>query len=194
MKSNVDKKSGTIAALLLVILLLSVMLVTNRENVSMGHMDHSTDISSEYSSNDIMFAQMMIPHHQQAVEFSKLAISKSQNPKILALAEQIKAAQVPEISQMKAWLSSAGTSLMGEHGMAMDGMLTDDEIATLASSTGTNFDRLFLEGMIAHHQGALTMISMIEDSENAEAKKLAENIKSSQSAEIEVMKEYLQSL
>lgn len=194
MKINVDRKSGAIAALLLIVLLLSLALVTQRESGGMGHMNHSTDISSEFSSNDIMFAQMMIPHHQQAVEMSNLAIAISKNPKILALAGQIKSAQAPEISQMKSWLKSAGTSLMGAHGMAMEGMLTDEEIATLKISTGRDFDQLFLEGMIAHHQGALTMVSMIEDSENAEAKKLAANIKSSQSAEIELMKKYLKEL
>ena len=136
----------------------------------------------------------MIPHHQQAIVMSDFALKTSTNPDVLALARQIKAAQAPEIEQMKGWLSAAGTSLMGAHGMAMDGMLTDSEIATLKSATGSTFDKLFLQGMIGHHEGALTMVSMIVNSDNSEARTLAKNIKTSQSAEIELMKVYLKNL
>jgi uncharacterized protein (DUF305 family) len=73
-------------------------------------------------------------------------------------------------------------------------MLSDEEIATLSKAKGVEFDKLFLSGMIAHHEGALSMVSMIEDSENNEARKLAADIKSSQSAEIELMKSYLATL
>lgn len=125
---------------------------------------------------------------------SDLALKTSSNPEVLALAKQIKAAQAPEIEQMKAWLKAVGTSLMGAHGMAMEGMLTDSEISELKSAKGVSFDKLFLQGMIGHHEGALTMVSMITNSENAEAQKLAQNIKTSQSAEIELMKVYLKNL
>ena len=83
---------------------------------------------------------------------------------------------------------------MGAHGMAMDGMLTDSEIATLKSATGSTFDKLFLQGMIGHHEGALTMVSMVVNSDNSEARTLAKNIKTSQSAEIVLMKVYLKNL
>ena len=83
---------------------------------------------------------------------------------------------------------------MGDHGMHMDGMLSEDEIEQLRQTSGLAFDKLFLAGMIAHHEGALSMVSMIEDSENEEAKTLAQNIKESQSAEIELMKRYLAEL
>jgi uncharacterized protein (DUF305 family) len=81
-----------------------------------------------------------------------------------------------------------------DHDMGMDGMLSDEEIATLSKAKGVEFDKLFLKGMIAHHEGALSMVSMIEDSENNEARKLAADIKGSQSAEIELMKSYLATL
>ena len=194
MKFEFDKKSGAGLALVAIAFFgLGLAINTQRDGDSSGHSGmHSSDSSkSEYSGDDIMFAQMMIPHHQQAVEMSDLAIKNSKNPQVLKLAEQIKAAQAPEISQMKSWLTSAGQSLMGDHGMSMDGMLSDDEIEQLRQSSGKAFDKLFLAGMIAHHEGALSMVSMIEDSENEEAKTLAQNIKVSQSAEIDLMKRYL---
>lgn len=197
MKFEFDKKSGAGLALVAIAFFgLGLAINTQRDGDSSGHSGmHSSDSSkSEYSGDDIMFAQMMIPHHQQAVEMSDLAIKNSKNPQVLKLAEQIKAAQAPEISQMKSWLTSAGQSLMGDHGMSMDGMLSDDEIEQLRQSSGKAFDKLFLAGMIAHHEGALSMVSMIEDSENEEAKTLAQNIKVSQSAEIDLMKRYLAEL
>ena len=192
-----DKKSGASLALVAIAFFgVGLAINTQRDGDSSGHSGmHSSDSSkSEYTGDDIMFAQMMIPHHQQAVEMSELALKNSNNPQVLKLAEQIKAAQEPEISQMKNWLSSAGQSLMGDHGMHMDGMLSDDEIEQLRQSAGKAFDKLFLAGMIAHHEGALSMVSMIEDSENEEAKTLAQNIKVSQSAEIDLMKRFLAEL
>ena len=192
-----DKKSGAGLALVAIAFFgLGLAINTQRDGDSSGHsgMHSSNSSSSDYSSNDIMFAQMMIPHHQQAVEMSDLALKNSKNAQALKLPEQIKAAQAPEISQMKSWLASVGQSLMGDHGMSMDGMLSDDEIVQLRQATGIAFDKLFLTGMIAHHEGALSMVSMIEDSENEEAKTLAQNIKVSQSAEIDLMKRYLAEL
>lgn len=194
MKFEIDKKSGAGLALVAIAFFgLGLAINSQRDSEISGHMGmHSSDSAeSSFSSEDIMFAQMMIPHHQQAVEMSDLALKNSKNPQVLKLAEQIKAAQAPEISQMKSWLAAAGQSLMGDHGMSMDGMLSDDEIDQLSQSSGIAFDKLFLAGMIAHHEGALSMVSMIENSENEEAKTLADNIKVSQSAEIELMKSYL---
>ena len=190
MKIEIDKKTGAIIGLGAVVLFLAGMLISGN-NSTMGM---NTNSQSQYSTSDLMFAQMMIPHHQQAVEMSDIALANSKNEKVLRLAEQIKSAQAPEIEQMKGWLSDAGQNLMGSHGMDMDGMLSETEILALKASTGVEFDRLFLKGMIAHHQGALSMVVMIEDSENAEAKKLAADIKSSQSAEVTLMESYLKGL
>ena len=136
-----------------------------------------------------MFAAMMIPHHEQAIQMSELALLNSNEPEILALANEIKAAQGPEIEQMKSW----GSSMMGSHaGHMMDeGMLSDDEMAQLKDIKGAEFDRLFLEGMIKHHQGAIEMADMIIDSANDEAALLGKNIVESQSAEIERMRQLL---
>lgn len=196
MKIEFDRKKGA-TVLVVALLFFGLGFAINNDGDHggmMGNMHGSNSNNSAYSSNDIMFAQMMIPHHQQAIVMSDLALKTSSNPEVLALAKQIKAAQAPEIEQMKAWLKAAGTSLMGAHGMAMEGMLTDSEISELKSATGVSFDKLFLQGMIGHHEGALTMISMIVDSDNAEARKLAKDIQTSQSAEIVKMKALLETL
>jgi uncharacterized protein (DUF305 family) len=142
---------------------------------------------SGFSGADIMFAQMMIPHHQQAVLMSNLALKTSSNPDIIALAKEIKAAQQPEINQMKVWLTKAGAPLEMGHSMGMGGMLTDSEIATLSAAKGADFDKLFLQGMIAHHQGAIHMAQMVLDSSNAEAAKLGNDIVESQTKQITYM-------
>lgn len=156
-----------------------------------GSMMGNNKSSSGFSGTDIMFAQMMIPHHQQAVDMSTLAETHTTNPEILALAKQIKDAQAPEIKQMSAWIESAGASMEMGHDMGMNGMLSDEQMTALGNAQGAAFDKLYLEGMIGHHEGALQMAKMIENSSNAEAKTLAANIVTSQSAEIEKMKQML---
>ena len=156
-----------------------------------GGMMENSETTSAFSGTDIMFAQMMIPHHQQAVDMSTLAETHTTNPEILALAKQIKDAQAPEIKQMSAWIESAGASLEMGHDMGMNGMLSDEQMTALGNAQGAAFDKLYLEGMIGHHEGALQMAKMIENSSNAEAKTLAANVITSQSAEIDKMKQML---
>ena len=145
---------------------------------------------SAFSSTDLMFAEMMIPHHQQALVMSELALTRSTNSDVLALAKEISAAQAPEIEQMKSW----GATGEMHAGHQMDGMLSDDELAALEAASGSEFDRLFLEGMIKHHQGAIDMAQMVLASENAEVKALGESIVATQQAEIERMQELLKTL
>jgi uncharacterized protein (DUF305 family) len=134
-----------------------------------------------------MFAEMMIPHHQQAIEMSDLALKNSTNPEVLALAQEIKDAQTPEIEQMKSW----GASSVAHMGHIMDGMLSDEEMSELTAATGSSFDKLFLEGMIKHHQGAIDMAEMVIDSKNSEVAALAKAIIEAQRKEIELMRTLL---
>jgi uncharacterized protein (DUF305 family) len=150
--------------------------------------------NSEYSKNDIMFAQMMIPHHQQAVDMGTLAETRASNPAVKVLAAKIKAEQAPEISQMKVWLNNANAGLDMGHDMGMDGMLSDSEFTTLKAATGTSFDMLYLEGMIGHHEGAIVMAKMVLSSKNAEARALGEAIIASQTEQVTYMKELLKTL
>jgi uncharacterized protein (DUF305 family) len=144
--------------------------------------------------NEIMFAQMMIPHHKQAISISETALKKSQNQSILKLSRQIKGAQSSEISQMTYWLKATSSSMTMDHDMKMSGMLTVKELSSLKSLSGTEFDRKFLQLMIKHHQGALEMIDLISDSKNAEAKALSKAIYSAQSKEITSMQQLLKKL
>lgn len=168
-------------------------------SMSMPNMMGSSESASEYSNTDIMFAQMMIPHHQQAVDMSTLAETRTTNPELLALAKQIKEAQAPEIQQMEAWLEKSGSSShmghsMDDMGMGMGGMMSAEQMTALENASGAEFDKLYLEGMIAHHEGAIDMAQMIIGSSNAEAKTLGENIVKSQSAEIKQMKQMLENM
>jgi uncharacterized protein (DUF305 family) len=138
-----------------------------------------------------MFAQMMIPHHQQAVDMGTLAETRASNPEVKALAAKIKGEQAPEITQMKGWLESAGASLDMGHDMGMGGMLTDADMTALKNAKGAAFDRLYLEGMIGHHKGAIHMAQMVVDSSNGEANALGNAIIDSQTKQITYMESLL---
>ena len=161
-----------------------------------GMMDTSDEASasgSAASMDDRMFLMMMVPHHEQAVEMSDLVLQSTRNPEVKSLAEAIKAAQGPEIAKMKGWLDEWGMPDPGtDHMMGNDGMLDAKQMAALKDATGTARDRLYIEGMIAHHEGAVQMAQdVINDGSNAEVKALAEAIVSAQQSEIAKMKQML---
>ena len=196
MQINLNKKTGTLLGVIVVLVLALVFFFAGNTNMSMNHDGHGSMMSDDeatgaYSDDELMFASMMIPHHSQAVTMSELALANTTNPEVLALATAIRDAQGPEITQMQSWLDQSDYSGTHAGHMDMGGMLSDEEIAKLAVAKGAAFDRLFLEGMIAHHEGAIQMAEMIKDSTNSEVKKLFSNIVSSQSAEIEAMKALL---
>ena len=193
MAITVDKKTGILVGIIAVLALGIVFLLAGNSGAPMDHSGHGSTSeeksSSQYSADEIMFAQMMIPHHEQAVTMSELALSNTTTAEIVALATAIRDAQAPEIIQMQSWIDGKSESHM--HDMEMGGMLTDAELAELAELKGAAFDQMFLTAMIAHHEGALDMVEMINDSTNSEVKTLAANIVTSQSAEIEAMKALL---
>lgn len=151
--------------------------------------------ASSLSANDIIFLQMMIPHHEQAIEMSKLAVTNTKNSEVQNLAARIEAAQQPEIDLMKKLLSDAGQSDMPGHGMSHsmgdDGMLSESDMIALASAKDEGFDVLYLTGMIAHHDGAIAMAGDVSNSSNSDVKILVSNIISSQTAEITEMNKLL---
>ena len=158
----------------------------------------SPDSSTEASAADVMFAQMMIPHHQQAVEMSTLAETRASDPEIKALAAQIKGAQQPEIDQMKSWLDEWGMPVMdadeamGSHmGHGMSGMLSDEQMAELEAASGPAFDVLYVQYMIEHHQGAIDMAQDVVDSKDPRVAALAAAIIKAQEAEIAEMQGFL---
>ena len=196
MQINIDKKTGTFLGIILVLVLAVVFLLAGNSGSPMNHSGHGSmssedDASSAYTDDELMFASMMIPHHSQAVTMSELALANSTNPEITSLATAIRDAQAPEIKQMQSWLDQSDYSGTHAGHMDMGGMLSDEELAELSTAKGSSFDRLFLEGMIAHHEGAIDMLSMIKNSTNSEVKKLYADILTGQSAEIKTMKALL---
>ena len=146
--------------------------------------------SSTFSSADIQFAEGMIPHHQQAIVMARIALKKSKNPKIILLAKGIRDAQGPEVLIMKRWLSQAKISGMGMT-MMMDGMLSTRKLNALKTASGANFDKLFLQGMIQHHSGAIRMAAVVSASSNLEVRHLSQNIIAAQRREIIEMRALL---
>lgn len=194
----------TITLLAIIALLLAAILaaVVLRDGDSMeesmghdmgSHMSGSSDSSSTgFTGAATMFLQMMIPHHQQAIDISEIALQKSKNAELLDLAKVIITDQKSEITQMKAWLDQAGASEdMGHSAHDMGGMLNDEDLAALEKATGKNFDTLWLKGMIGHHDGAIHMSEMIRDASNLEIKAFGEKIVKDQSAQIAQMKKML---
>lgn len=148
--------------------------------------------SGDRNDADITFAQGMIPHHEGAIEMSKLAQGRTSNPKVLDLAARIEKAQDPEIKTMTAWLAAWGAPpASGEHdghGSSAAGMMTAEEMEKLKQAKDADFDKLFLEGMVKHHQGAIDMSKTeLQQGVNADAKKLAQQIIDAQQKEIDEM-------
>lgn len=141
--------------------------------------------------NEIMFAQGMIPHHQQAIDMSNMALKNGASAEIKKLAKGIISAQQKEMSQLKYWLTATKSSMTMDHDMGMNGMLSKGDLAALKKLKGSKLDTAFLKAMIAHHEGALEMVALLDDTENAEAKKIAADITKGQSAEITLMKKLL---
>lgn len=149
---------------------------------------------SNLGANEIMFAQLMIPHHQQAIDMSKTALKNGAGPEVKALARAIISAQKKEILQMKYWLTATKSPNEMAHDMGMNGMLDASEIKTLKSLRGGKFDKFYLEAMIKHHLGALEMVSYLKATKNSEARKLEKDIRTAQSGEISTMKRMLAKL
>jgi uncharacterized protein (DUF305 family) len=169
-----------------------------------GHTDHPhsdepviTGQPAGYNADDVAFATNVIPHHQQAVDLSAMVPDRSTNAELVALAEQISAAQQPEINVMKVflvqWNENPDTnSGHAGHGNAMQGMVDQATMTKLESLNGQEFDKLWLESMIGHHQGAIEMAKAeIANGDNVDAKALAKNIVTTQEAEIGQMKQML---
>jgi len=114
---------------------------------------------------DVEFMQGMIGHHQQAIDMAELLTTRTNDEAMRKLGQRIEISQVDEIHMMQRWLTARRQSLPDEHAMhmhgatLMPGMLTSEEMEQLAAANGRAFDRLFLEGMIKHHGGALTMVT-----------------------------------
>jgi len=160
--------------------------------------------TSSFNEADVMFAQQMIPHHQQAIQMAQMAPSHAQSPKVKQLAARIGAAQAQEIKTMTSWLHAWGkpvpsgmpgmmSPMPGMMGSPSPGIVSQQEMSQLMAAHGAQFDRLFLQMMIRHHEGAVEMAKTEQARGlNPAAKKLAHQIETSQTAEIAQMQQMLE--
>jgi uncharacterized protein (DUF305 family) len=170
-----------------------------------SHSDMAVDTSvdtvqsaTDFNDADVMFAQMMIPHHEQAIEMSDIALDPTVGASdvVKSLATRIKGAQDPEIATMKAFLTSWEKGLTPDssmdHSDSMSGMLSAEDITKLSSLRGAEFDRAWMTGMIAHHEGAIEMAKeVLEDGKDTAVKTLATAVVTAQDSEILEMKKLL---
>ncbi|GAB1646303.1 DUF305 domain-containing protein [Krasilnikovia sp. MM14-A1259] len=171
----------------------------------MGRPAASASAGAVFNTADVMFAHMMIPHHQQAIAMADLAPTRAASSDVAALAAKIKQAQQPEIDLMTGWLAawgqpapmpgmSAGMAVPGYSHGPMAGMMSAADLTRLAKSTGSAFDKQFLTMMIPHHEGAITMAEQEQThGRNPDAKALAARIITTQQAEITTMHNLLTS-
>ncbi len=157
-----------------------------------------------HNTDDMTFVQQMIPHHTEALNMAKLVSSRSTNAKVVDLASRIEKGQDPEIQKMQGWLGSWGASMPGMStgsmpgmsdgsmpgmsGGSMPGMMSDADMKMLEQAKGAEFDKMWLDMMVKHHQGAVEMAKTeLGKGASAEAKALAQSIIDAQQAEITEM-------
>lgn len=171
----------------------------------------SSEASADFNDADVTFAKSMIPHHQQAVQMAEMAKTHAASSQVKQLAADIEAAQGPEIKTMQGWLSAWGSgdssesSEGGDNGHGdmghgdmnmgnmdmgdMPGMMSKSDMHALSQAHGKAWDRMFLEMMIRHHEGAIEMAKTEQsDGKNPGAVALAKKIETAQQAEISKMK------
>ena len=188
----------------LVALTAALFLSSCSTSASDSHADHPetdqpviTGQPAGYNADDVAFATNMIPHHQQAVDLSAMVPDRCTNAGLVALADQISAAQQPEINVMNVflvqWNENPDTnSGHAGHGSTTQGMVDAATMTKLESLSSEEFDELWLASMISHHQGAIEMAKAeIANGDNVDAKTLANNIVTTQEAEIGQMKQML---
>jgi uncharacterized protein (DUF305 family) len=154
-----------------------------------------------YTTADVEFMQGMIAHHAQAIVMSRMAEAHGANPQVLKLSQKIDQSQVPEIAIMQKWLrryNQHAPDTSSWHTMRMDGMLSDEELKVLGASKGVEFDRVFLQGMIKHHAGALKMVDDLFKSPGAgqevDVNVFANDVVTAQTGEIGIMRQLLAKL
>ncbi len=157
-----------------------------------------------HNDADVAFAMGMIPHHAQAVEMAELALTRASNAEVKSLATAIRDAQAPEIATMSGWLLGWGEEVPDGTGTAMGhgsghggstGMMTEEQMADLAKASGAAFDRMWVQMMIEHHEGAVAMAKTeLADGQNASVTQLAQAIIAAQTREIATMNALLATL
>ncbi len=199
-RTSTNRRTAFVGVALLGALTLSACGSTSRSTTSSG----STSANTAHNSADVAFSTDMIPHHAQAVEMADMALATATNAGIKTLATAIKGAQAPEIATMSGWLkgwgapvpssdhSTSGMHMGGASGM---GMMSEDEMTALGKAAGAEFDRMWVDMMTRHHQGAIEMAGTeIKDGQDAASKALATTIIAAQTKEVATMTALAKSL
>jgi uncharacterized protein (DUF305 family) len=197
------KKLTALAALLAA---MSVLSACGNNDDSSGHETHTSTSGDKFNDADVEFASDMIQHHAQALSMVDLTMGRQLDPEVQQLAEAIRMAQGPEIEQMTDWLTDWDQPIpetLRDHANAhgdgevemdsdMPGMMSADQMAELEAAKGAEFQQMWLEMMIEHHEGAIEMAQTEQsDGKFGPAKDLAENIESAQQDEISTMENLL---
>ncbi len=155
-------------------------------------------VSAEHNQADVRFVKMMIPHHQQALRMAKIVLPKpGLDPQVRQMAEKIQREQRPQIQTMQSWLNAwnAGPAMSLEQARGMEGLLSAEALAKLERAEGGTVSKLFLQQMIVHHEGAVSMSQPeIRNGTNPQAKQLAHSIVASQQRQIQKMQAMLDRL
>ena len=196
------RRVGALAAMTVLVLVVAGCDAPNSPDASVAP-SASWPLATEHNESDTQFAQMMVIHHEGAIEMADEAAERATTTAVRDLALRIRAAQDPEIDKMEAWLASWGedapleADMMGmEHdGMAMGAMDQQEAMKSLSNASGVQVDREFLELMILHHFGAVEMAEeQVATGQNSGAVDLARDIIEAQESEIAEMKEMLNNL
>jgi uncharacterized protein (DUF305 family) len=143
-------------------------------------------------AGDIAFAQGMLPHHEQALEMAEMALVADASTAVTKLARTIARTQEPEVVLMRQWLTEWGSEEPAHGDHEMPGMASSEDLLALAAASGPDFDRRWLELMIAHHEGALESAErVLETTDDPEVAALASAVVSAQRAEIDQMRSEL---
>lgn len=145
---------------------------------------------------DIRFALMMVPHHEQALRMAALVPDRAGSTAVIAVADRIRASQRPEVEVLRSWLRDRNLDAQlegsGHEHPTMHGLQTSDRIAALTATTGSAFDRMFVEMMSEHHQGAIAMAQeVLAAGVDRQVRELARNIAFEQAVEVNRMREVL---
>ncbi|MDG4810206.1 DUF305 domain-containing protein [Micromonospora sp. WMMD1120] len=147
-----------------------------------------------HNAMDVWFVRMMIPHHAQALAMAELAPDRAADPDVRALAERIRASQGPEMGLMRGWLQTRGLPAEApghDHG-TMRGMQSAEAMRQLATTRGAEFDRLFVQMMTAHHEGAIALATdLLTVGSDLTLNEFANSVATEQSVEIDRMREVL---
>jgi uncharacterized protein (DUF305 family) len=205
------KHQKKLAAAAAAVLLFSLAACGGDDGESASPAAHTASNGDVFNDADVDFATAMIPHHAQALVMVDMTRGRQLSPEVTTLTEQISAAQTPEIEEMVDWLTAWEEPIpptmrdhvnAEDHGMGgmdgmdddMPGMMSDEDLAELEHASDAEFEDMWLQMMIAHHEGAIEMAQdEQEDGAFSPALKLAGSIESSQQAEIDLMKKLLDS-